>query len=51
MTFIRFINLKDRNGRSNMTDENAKNYLIGMMIDTRKFLGSLITNPSSEFRN
>ena len=34
-----------------MADGNAKSYLIRMIFRTRGFLGSLITNPSSEFRN
>ena len=44
-------NWKIQNGGSNMADENAKSYLIGMIFGTSEFLGSLITNPSSTFRN
>ena len=32
-------------------EENAKSYLIGIMFGTQLFLGSLITNPNSKFRN
>ena len=34
-----------------MPDQNAKSYLIGMKFDTWWFLGSLIMNPFSPFRN
>ena len=34
-----------------MVDENAKSYLIGMIFGTREFSGSLIMNPSSNFRS
>ena len=34
-----------------MAGENAKNYLVGIIFGTQKFLVLLITNPSSKFRN
>ena len=34
-----------------MGDQNAKSYLIGIKFDTRRFIGSLIMNPSSTFRD
>ena len=34
-----------------MADENAKSYLIRIEFGTRRFLGSLITNPRSTYRN
>ena len=34
-----------------MADDNAKSYLVGMIIATPRFLGSLIMNLSSKFRS
>ena len=34
-----------------MADKNTNSYLIGILFGTRRFLGALITNPSSKFRN
>ena len=34
-----------------MAEQNTKCYLIGIKFGTRRFLQSLITNPSSKFRN
>ena len=34
-----------------MADDNANSYLIGMIFGTGRFLRSLITDPSSEFRD
>ena len=43
-----FIN---RNGGSNMADQNAKSYFIGIKFGTWRSLGSLNMNPSSTFIN
>ena len=37
---------KIKNGRSNMADDNVKNYLVGLKMSYLKDLGSLITNLS-----
>ena len=44
-------NSKIHKGGSNMADQNEKSRFITIKFGTQGILGSLITNPSSKFRN